>query len=105
GEPYQRRREGTAGPDVGASSTADPVYGGAADLAGLEALAEAPAVVGHSGPFPIVGAHLQAGGTMADVQAQGRDPDPATVDQPEQTEGGWVRDGGVVLEAAFAEAL
>ena len=35
----------------------------------------------------------------------GRDPAAAAVDQPELTEGTWVRDGGVVVEAGFAEAL
>ena len=37
--------------------------------------------------------------------AQGRDPAAAGVDQPELTQGGWVRDGGVVVEAGFADAL
>jgi hypothetical protein len=27
------------------------------------------------------------------------------VDQPELTQGSWVQDGGVVIEAAFANAL
>ena len=39
------------------------------------------------------------------AQDEGRDTAPAAVDQPKPTKGGWVRDGGVVLEAAFAEAL
>jgi hypothetical protein len=39
------------------------------------------------------------------VWAEGRDPAAATVDQPELTQGGWVRDGGVVVEAGFADAL
>jgi putative ABC transport system permease protein len=41
----------------------------------------------------------------AGVWAQGRDPAAATVDQPELTEGSWIRDGGVVVEAGFADAL
>jgi putative ABC transport system permease protein len=36
---------------------------------------------------------------------EARDPGTASVDQPEITEGTWVADGGVVLEAAFADAL
>jgi predicted lysophospholipase L1 biosynthesis ABC-type transport system permease subunit len=32
-------------------------------------------------------------------------PAPALVDQPEVTQGTWVRPGGVVVERAFAEAL
>jgi putative ABC transport system permease protein len=35
----------------------------------------------------------------------GRDVEPAPVDQPHVTDGTWVREGGVVLEAAFADAL
>ena len=37
--------------------------------------------------------------------AEGRDPAAAPVDQPELTQGSWVRDGGVVIEAGFADAL
>jgi ABC-type lipoprotein release transport system permease subunit len=103
--PYQRTREATAGPDVVASVTPDPLYGGTADVAGLQALADAPGVIGHSGPYPVIGAHLEAGSITADVQAEGRDPAPAAIDQPEVTRGSWVRDGGVVVEAAFADAL
>jgi ABC-type lipoprotein release transport system permease subunit len=39
------------------------------------------------------------------VQVQGRDTGPAPVDQPKLTQGSWVRDGGVVVEAAFADGL
>ena len=39
------------------------------------------------------------------MQAVGRDAAPASVDQPELTQGSWVSDGGVVVEAAFADAL
>ena len=46
-----------------------------------------------------------AAGATSDVQAVGRDAAPASVDQPALISGGWVRDGGVVVEAAFAEAL
>ena len=35
----------------------------------------------------------------------GRDPAAASVDQPELTQGSWVRDGGAVVEAGFADAL
>jgi putative ABC transport system permease protein len=44
-------------------------------------------------------------GGAAGVWAQGRDPAAAAVDQPELTQGGWVRGGGVVVEAGFADAL
>ena len=41
----------------------------------------------------------------AGVWAVGRDPAAASVDQPELTQGSWVRDGGAVVEAGFADAL
>ena len=43
-DPYQRTREATAGPDVVASFAPDTYMGRPADLAGLEALADAPGV-------------------------------------------------------------
>jgi ABC-type lipoprotein release transport system permease subunit len=117
-DPYRSTREATAGPDVVASVAGDPLYG-PADLAGLEALTDAPGVVDHSGPFPVVGAELEADGVAASrrsprgdvvsgaagVWAMGRDPAAASVDQPVLTQGDWVRDGGAVLEAGFADAL
>jgi putative ABC transport system permease protein len=102
-EPYERTREATAGPDV--IATAGPGRDGAADLAGLEALTDAPGVTGHGGPYPMIGADLDSSGGTAGVWAQGRDAADATVDRPELTEGGWVRDGGSVVEAGLADAL
>jgi ABC-type lipoprotein release transport system permease subunit len=99
-KPYQSTREATAGPDVVAGSG-----GASADLAGLEALTEAPGVVGHGGPYPVAGAVLEANGHTVPVHAEGRDTAPASIDQPKLTQGSWVRDGGVVVEAAFADAL
>ena len=115
-EPYERTREATAGPDVVASVSGDPFLGQPADLAALEALTDAPGVIDSSGPYPLVGVDLEADGVAArdldgedlggaGVWAQGRDRAAAGVDQPELTEGGWVRDGGVVVEAGFADAL
>jgi putative ABC transport system permease protein len=91
--PYEKTRAATSGPDV--------VAGGS----DLEGLAGAPGVTAHSGPFPVTAAKLQAFDRTVDVQAVGRDATPAAVDQPELLRGGWVRDGGVVVEAAFANAL
>jgi putative ABC transport system permease protein len=85
----------------------------------LEALTDASGVVDHSGPYPAVGAELEADGVTgsrrtpkgeavggaAGVWAVGRDPEASSVDRPELTQGGWVRDGGAVLEAGFADAL
>jgi hypothetical protein len=98
-DPYQSTREATNGPDV-VASVSQP-----AELSGLEELASAPGVIGHSGPYPVTPAELQASGRTSDVQAVGRDAAPASVDQPELIQGSWVSDGGVVVEAAFANAL
>jgi ABC-type lipoprotein release transport system permease subunit len=117
-DPYQDTRVATAGPDVVASVGPDP-FNGPADLAGLEALTDASGVVDHSGPYPAVGAELEADGVTgsrrtprgevvggaAGVWAVGRDPAASSVDRPELTQGSWVRDGGAVLEAGFADAL
>jgi ABC-type lipoprotein release transport system permease subunit len=113
-DPYQQTREATNGPDVVAfvsahasepDDPADIVIDRPAEPASLDELAGAPEVIDHSGPFPVVGAELQAAGRTSDVQAIGRDAAPASVDQPEVVRGDWVRDGGVVVEAAFADAL
>jgi hypothetical protein len=118
-DPYQATREATAGPDVVASFTPDPVSQQPADLAGLEALAEEPGVADDSGPYPLVGAELDTDGGpatrltpageviggAAGVWAMGRDDREAAVDRPQVTQGTWVRDGGAVVEAGFAHAL
>jgi ABC-type lipoprotein release transport system permease subunit len=98
-DPYQSTREATNGPDVVAS------VGQPAKLSALEKLTSAPAIIDHSGPYPVTAVKLQASGRTSDVQAVGRDAAPASVDQPELTQGSWVSDGGVVVEAAFANAL
>jgi ABC-type lipoprotein release transport system permease subunit len=102
-KPYQTTREATAGPDVVAAMF--PRSGSAVDRADVKALTEAPGVVRHSGPYPVVGAVLEANGHTVVAQTEGRDTAAAAVDQPKPIKGGWVRDDGVVLEAAFAEAL
>jgi ABC-type lipoprotein release transport system permease subunit len=104
-DPYQNTREATAGPDVVASVT-PPLSGGQpADRSGLRALGNAPGVIGHSGPYPVAGAELEANGHTVDVEAEGRDTTTVQVDQPRLIDGSWVRDGGVVVEAALADAL
>jgi putative ABC transport system permease protein len=114
-DPYQRTRTATSGPDVIASAMPHPsaraqdpaalVIDRAADVARLEELAGATGVVGHSGPYPVTSAVLEAAGRTSDVQAVGRGTAAAPVDQPEVVQGSWLRDGGVVIEAAFADAL
>jgi ABC-type lipoprotein release transport system permease subunit len=105
--PYESTREATAGPDVVASVSPVPRrYGGQpADLAGLEAVAKADGVVAHSGPYPVSWANLKARNGSFPTRVDGRDRAQASVDQPKLVEGSWVRDGGVVVEAAFADAL
>jgi len=102
---YESTRAATAGPDVVANVASAPDSGAPADLAGLKALANAPGVVGHSGPYPVVWTKLGAHGRTLDAQVQGRDAAPAPIDQPKLTQGSWLGGGGVVVEAAFADAL
>jgi ABC-type lipoprotein release transport system permease subunit len=118
-DPYQSTRDATAGPDVVASFASDPFTGQSVDLAGMNALAGAEGVVDSSGPYPVVGGELEADGVTgsrrtprgdvvggaAGVWAVGRDSADASVDQPELTQGTWVREGGAVVEASFADAL
>jgi putative ABC transport system permease protein len=77
----------------------------AAGLAGLKALARAPGVTGHTGPYPVAWARLRAHGLTAGAMAEGRTTAPAPVDQPKLTQGSWVRGNEVVIERSFADAL
>jgi putative ABC transport system permease protein len=114
--PWQRVRTATAGPDL-VATTLDPgaiaagsgVNGGPRMRTGTEAdlraLSQAPGVVGFSGPYPLAVLDLAVGGTHLQVNAEGRDPAPVTVEQPDTTSGGWVRNGGAVIEQGLADAL
>jgi len=104
--PYLQTREAAAGPDVVAQ------FGGVPGNAGpgntrqqARALAQLAGVTGYSGPYPVVAAALRTHGVTVLAEAQGRDQAPARVDQPELTQGSWVRPGEVVLERTFAGAL
>ncbi|GII05519.1 FtsX-like permease family protein [Planobispora takensis] len=99
GDPYRSTREATNGPDVVAG------VGRSAGLARLEELAGADGVVERGGPYPVLRARLQTSGGAWDVQAVGRRGADAPLDRPQLVRGGWVREGGVVVEAAFAAAL
>ena len=105
GKPYRSTREATAGPDVVATVVPPPVGARPADLAALEKLVDARGVTDHSGPYPVVWTSLAAHGQRATAQVQGRDAAPASIDQPKLTQGRWVREGGAVVEAAFADAV
>jgi len=109
--PYQQTMAATKGPDVVAQSADNPYTGvtSPADLAALVAMDHAQGVVTHSGPYPIVGDTGPLGPVMrstdlvTSVQVEGREPGVAAVDQPEVTDGTWIRPGGVVVERSFAE--
>ena len=104
--PYQSTRVATAGPDVVATVfPPQPVGGPPADLAGLTHLVHAPGVVGRSGPYPVTWAVLRTRGLVAGAIAEGRDPGPASVDQPKLIQGSWIGNGEVVVERSFADAL
>jgi ABC-type lipoprotein release transport system permease subunit len=105
-DPYQQTRAATAGPDVVATASS-PLNGPVtpADLTSLNALAQTPGVTAHSGPYPLTWAALGARGLQAGAEVMGRDQTPAAVDQPKLTQGSWIRTGGAVLEASFAQAL
>lgn len=102
--PWDETFAATAGPHVVAAAyQATGATGQAmADLAG------APDVVGRAGPYPLLSmpdGALVAHGRRIETEVMARDPAPAAVDQPVLTSGGWVRDGGVVVEESFAIAL
>jgi putative ABC transport system permease protein len=110
--PYQQTMAATKGPDVVAQAGNDPYTGvrSPTDLAALVALNHATGVDVHSGPYPIVGDTgpvgpvMRSTGIVTTVQVEGRQPGVAAVDQPELTDGTWIRPGGVVVERSFAEA-
>jgi ABC-type antimicrobial peptide transport system permease subunit len=106
-QPYQVTRAATVGPDV--LATAFPLNSGPpSDLAGLAdvaRLAHAPGVTSRSGPFPVAFPVLRANGHTDAVLAEGRNTARASVDQPELTQGSWVRSDGIVVERSFADAL
>ena len=62
-------------------------------------------MVAYGGPFPVTWALLQMGRTRTTAVVEGRSAAPSAVDRPKLTQGAWVRPGGVVVEAAFAQAL
>jgi ABC-type lipoprotein release transport system permease subunit len=105
-QPYQQTRAATRGPDVVARVNPPDASGGPpADRQALTALTHASGVVAHSGPYPFTFATLLANGHKAGARVEGRDQAPAAVDQPELTQGSWVRPGEVVLERSFADEL
>ncbi|MGO8958348.1 MAG: FtsX-like permease family protein [Streptosporangiaceae bacterium] len=108
-QPYQQTRTATSGPDVVASYLdLPPMPRGATPasaLAAMTALARAPGVTGHGGPYPVGWATLRTGKLTAGVMAEGRDPGRAAIDQPKLIQGSWISSDGVVFERSFADAL
>jgi hypothetical protein len=122
--PYARTRAATNGPDVvasvfpgdsnapglsGATKPGGPntpaVGASTADAAQLVPLEHASGVAASSGPFPVTWTLLQEGHTTGSAEVEGRSQGSSSVDRPKLTQGTWVRHGGVVVEAAFADAL
>jgi putative ABC transport system permease protein len=103
--PYAQTRAATNGPDVVVSEFAGRSPSGRANAANLRPFEHAVGVVAHSGPYPVTWALLRTGRTTTGAEIEGRSPAPSSVDQPKLTQGSWVRPGGVVVEAGFAEAL
>lgn len=102
--PWDQTFAATNGPHVVATAyEADAATGQVmADLAGTDG------VVARAGPYPLLSmpdGALEAHGRRIDVEVMARDFGPAAVDQPALTSGGWIRDGGVVVEESFATAL
>ena len=122
-DPYQRTRDATAGPDVVAGLFILPSPGRGAGprhetlsstdnqsskkrIAGFDAIAHAPGVVAHSGPYPVAWATLGWGAHTAGVAVEGRDRTRAVVDQPLVTKGHWISGRpNAVVEAGYAESL
>jgi hypothetical protein len=121
--PYARTRAAANGPDVVAAvfpngpgsprpatsarpgGSGGPGGLGPADTGGLVPLEHAPGVAAHSGPFPVTWTLLRAGYATGGAEVEGRSTAPSSVDRPKLIQGTWVRPGGVVVEAAFANAF
>jgi putative ABC transport system permease protein len=114
-QPYATTMAATSGPDIVAQYTSGENNNRAITPADLKplmalvrpgALAGEPGVTGYTGPFPYTFANLTAGRhTGAAALVEGRGTGPAAVDQPELTQGSWVRPGEAVIERSFADAL
>jgi putative ABC transport system permease protein len=99
--PVRSARPGGSGGSGGPGGASDP----SADVSGLVSLERAPGVAAHSGPFPVTWAVLRMRSTTAGAEVEARSAAPSSVDRPKLLQGTWVRLGGVVVEASFADAL
>jgi ABC-type lipoprotein release transport system permease subunit len=96
---YAATRAATGGPDAVATNLSH------SELPGYLALASAPGVTAHNGPYPVASVVLLVNGMAAGVEVEGRSQALVAIDQPKVTSGSWVRSGGVVVERSFAAAL
>src|SRR5690348_16544926 len=100
--PYNTTRAATKGPDAVANLSPavsnNASISASANPADLAAVARAPGVVGHSGPYPMTFALLNVHGITTSAMLEGRDAVSAQLAQPALTAGSWIRDGGVVIE-------
>jgi ABC-type lipoprotein release transport system permease subunit len=107
--PYNTTRAATKGPDAVANLSPAVSNNGSisasANPADLAAVERAPGVVGHSGPYPMTFALLNVHGITTSAMLEGRDAVSAQLARPALTAGSWIRDGGVVIERSFADAL
>lgn len=104
-QPYDTTMAETAGPDVVAVAPPPHLPGQQSDVADLSKLTHAPGVTGYSGPYPVTWAALKTPRYAAAAMIEGRSQSPVSVDQPQLTQGIWLKPGAVVLERAFADVL
>jgi ABC-type lipoprotein release transport system permease subunit len=106
-QPFAQTKAATRGPDVVATfqNLGSPGPSLSSAAAAMKALARQPGVTASSGLLPFSWPTVRVHGLTAGVLAVGRSQTPARIDQPEVTQGSWVRPGGVVVERSFAGAL
>lgn len=102
--PFARTRAATKGPDFVAQNGPAPGSGDPSPSQ-FAPLIHAHGVQATAGPFPVSFTRLTAPGVNVPIDAEGRDTNPAPVDQPLLTSGHWVSSGGAVIEQGLAESL
>jgi putative ABC transport system permease protein len=96
---YQQTRAATRGPDIVVTDVTSR------QLPSVLHQIQAPGLAARGGPYPVASGVLRTRGYTAGFTAEGRSRTAARIDQPQVTQGTWVRPGGVVLERSFADAL
>jgi putative ABC transport system permease protein len=103
--PFARTQGATKGPDFVAENGPGPGATGHPSPTQFAPFLHATGAAATAGPFPVAFTRLTARGINVPIDAEGRDPAPAAVDQPYLTAGHWVSSGGAVVEQGLAEAL